>query len=350
MGEPLVSALRPSNSRLCHKTAAAAATLTLAGGLIAAGAASAQALPWVPSTGGGAGARTAAGSGSATSGTAGASFVYARTVTGREVRVARPKFIATPIHPEKIAHAGRDFMGSTVAAHFHGPALKPTVANASAAKAGANTVSALPGIDVSGYQGNINWGSIAKYLDFAYAKATESTNYTNPYFTNQYNGPRNAYLKRGAYHFAIPNNSGGATQANYFMAHGGGWSGDNKTLPGALDIEYNPYGQECYNLTQSQMRGWIWSFVDRYAYKEHVYPVIYTTTDWWNTCVGNDPNFAKYDPLWIANYSASHGGTLPNGWRTYTFWQYADSGWRGPGDQDVFNGPYSGLKRLADKG
>jgi GH25 family lysozyme M1 (1,4-beta-N-acetylmuramidase) len=330
--------LRPSNSRLRHRTAAAAATLALTGGMIAAGAASAQALPWVPGTGGSAaGARTAAGSG-----TAGPSFVWAKTVTGREVRVARPTFTATPIHPEKITHPGRDFLGSTVAAHFHGPALKP-----SAVTGGANTVPALPGIDVSSYQGNVNWGGIAKYLDFAYAKATEATDYTNPYFTNQYVGPYNAGLIRGAYHFAIPNNSSGKTQANYFIAHGGGWSSDGKTLPGALDIEYNPYGQECYNLTHSQMVSWIKSFVDEYAYREHVYPVIYTTTDWWSTCTGNYGSwFGSRNPLWIANYSASHGGTLPHAWGFYTFWQYRDSGSL-PGDQDVFNGAYTQLKAIA---
>ena len=262
----------------------------------------------------------------------------------------RPKFIATPIHPEKITHPGRDFAGSTVAAHFHGPAVQPSVANASAAKAGANTVLALPGIDVSAYQGNINWGSIVNYLDFSYAKATEGTYYTNPYFTNQYQGPYNVYLKRGAYHFAIPNNSSGQSQADYFVRHGGGWSNDNRTLPGALDIEYNPYGRECYGLTSSQMVSWIKNFVNEYAYKEHAFPVIYTTTDWWSTCTGNYGSwFGSRDPLWIANYSASYGGTLPHAWGFYTFWQYRDSGSL-PGDQDVFNGPYSGLKALADNG
>ncbi len=47
---------------------------------------------------------------------------------------------------------------------------------------------------------------------------------------------------RGAYHFATPDTTSGAAQANYFVDHGGGWSRDGKTLPGALDIEWNPYG------------------------------------------------------------------------------------------------------------
>jgi GH25 family lysozyme M1 (1,4-beta-N-acetylmuramidase) len=270
-----------------------------------------------------------------------AHVVWAKTVSGREVPISPPRFVATPIHPEKITHPGRDFLGSTVAAHFR--------AKVSPKMAAESSVPQLPGIDVSAYQGDINWGSIARYLDFSYAKSTEGTYYTNPDFYNQYVGPYDAYLKRGAYHFAIPDNSSGETQANYFIAHGGGWSGDGRTLPGALDIEYNPYGSECYGLTQSQMVSWVRDFVDQYAYREHVYPVIYTTTDWWTSCTGDYSGLGRYDPLWIANYSASHGGTLPRGWGFYTFWQYRDSGSL-PGDQDVFNGAYSQLRALTDRG
>jgi GH25 family lysozyme M1 (1,4-beta-N-acetylmuramidase) len=267
---------------------------------------------------------------------------YARAMNGRLVQVssARP---VTPVHPEAITHPGSDFMGSTVAAH------ESSAVKLAPAAVSPKTVPQLPGIDVSGYQGNLNWASIAPSIDFSYAKATEGTYYTNPDFTNQYNGPYNAGLIRGSYHFAIPNNSSGSAQADYFIAHGGGWSADGKTLPGALDIEYNPYGAECYGLSQASMVSWIWSFVNEYAAREHAYPVIYSTTDWWSTCTGNNSGFAAYDPLWIANYSASGGGTLPSGWGYYTFWQYADSGSQ-PGDQDVFNGAYSQLQVLATNG
>ena len=267
---------------------------------------------------------------------------WARTVTGSLVPVA-PGRDDTPVHPEVLTHPDADHMGSTIAAHTS------TLAPAARSAASPASVPQLPGIDVSGYQGNINWAAVAPYIDFSYAKATEGTYYTNPYFANQYNGPYSQGVIRGAYHFAIPNNSGGATQADYFVNHGGGWSGDGKTLPGALDIEYNPYGAECYGFSQAQMDSWIWSFVNEYAYRTGVYPVIYTTTDWWGTCVGSDTRFAGYDPLWIANYSASGGGPLPAGWGYYTFWQYADSGSQ-PGDQDVFNGAYSQLQVLARNG
>jgi GH25 family lysozyme M1 (1,4-beta-N-acetylmuramidase) len=270
-----------------------------------------------------------------------AKTVWAVTVSGKKVPVPEPKFIPTPIHPEKITHPRSDYMGAVNAAHApwrHSPRVRR-----------AALVTQIPGIDISAYQGNINWGAVAPHIDFTYAKATEGTYYTNPYFYNQYEGPYNAGLIRGSYHFAIPSNSSGQAQALYFISHGGGWSSDGRTLPGALDIEYNPYGSECYKLTQSQMVAWISNFISEYAFKEHAYPVIYSTTDWWTTCTGNYGGFANNDPLWIANYSASGGGPLPHGWGWYTFWQYSSSGSL-PGDQDVFNGALSRLQVLAKAG
>jgi GH25 family lysozyme M1 (1,4-beta-N-acetylmuramidase) len=204
----------------------------------------------------------------------------------------------------------------------------------------------LPGLDVSSYQGDVNWASVAsKGAKFAYAKATEGTTYTNPYFAGQYNGPYQQHIIRGAYHFALPNHGTGAAQANYFLAHGGGWSADGRTLPGVLDIEYNPYGSQCYGLSAASMVSWIRSFVTTYHARTTRWPVIYTTANWWRTCTGNSTGFSKTDPLWIAYYGST-SGPLPGGWPFYTIWQYGSSG-KFPGDQDVFNGSAARLYALA---
>lgn len=264
--------------------------------------------------------------------------VWAATASGQKVLVAKPPPTSTPVHPEKITHPGADDMGAVNLAHTSWPRSAVV----------AQSTIRLPGIDVSSYQGNINWSSVAPYIDFSYAKATEGTYYTNPYFYNQYEGPYRHGLIRGAYHFAIPSNSSGRAQADFFIRHGGGWSSDGRTLPGALDVEYNPYGRECYRLSKAQMVSWIWSFVHEYAYREHAFPVIYTTRGWWHTCTGGYQGFRYYDPLWVAHYGST-AGTLPGRWGFYTFWQYAASGWL-PGDQDVFNGSYSRLRTLAVNG
>lgn len=207
--------------------------------------------------------------------------------------------------------------------------------------------SGIQGDDVSGYQTGIDWSRVAADGgQFSYAKATEGLGYTNPEFANEYDGAYSAGLIRGAYHFALPDVSSGAAQADYFVDNGGGWSADHQALPGMLDLEADPYGSECYGLSQSQMVGWINDFVTEYQARAGRDPVFYTGYYWWQDCTGNTNAFVNIDPLWIASYGTD-SPMIPGGWGYYTFWQYADSGVL-PGDQDVFSGDHSRLLALAD--
>ena len=225
-------------------------------------------------------------------------------------------------------------------------ALSVVVPGASPAAGAAATV-AVAGLDVASYQGAVDWGSVALHgARFAYVKAAEGTYYTNPEFAQQYQGSYHAGIIRGAYHFAVPDNSSGATQADFFVANGGAWSADHQTLPGMVDLEYNPYGPECYGLAPAQMVGWIDDFVTRYHSRTGRWPVIYTTAGWWDACTGASTAFAGNDPLFIANYNGT-AEPLAAGWGAFTFWQFADSGPL-PGDQDVFAGTPADLVALAD--
>jgi GH25 family lysozyme M1 (1,4-beta-N-acetylmuramidase) len=231
-----------------------------------------------------------------------------------------------------ITHPDLDFMGWS----RRGTAGPSTGGSTSA-------VTQTPGIDVSHFQGTVNWGSqFAQGIRFTYIKATEGVTFTDPTFSANYNGASNAGVIRGAYHFALPDRSSGATQANFLLAHGGGWSPDGRTLPATLDIEYNPYGATCYGLTKAGMSAWIRDFANTYRARTGRDAVIYTTTDWWTTCTGNDPSFGATNPLWIARYAAAVG-TLPAGWGTRTIWQWTDS----PLDQDRFNGALDRVQAFA---
>lgn len=199
----------------------------------------------------------------------------------------------------------------------------------------------VAGMDVASYQGNVDWPSwYGQGKRFAFVKATEATSYTNPYFPQQYNGSYDVGMLRGAYHFAIPNSSSGADQANYFVDNGGGWTGDGRTLPGALDVEYNPYGETCYDMSREALTAWVKDFSDTYRARTGRFPVIYTSTNWWNQCVGG--SFGTTNPLWIARY-ADAPGELPAGWLLWTFWQHTSD----PLDQNHFNGPITALQALA---
>ncbi|MEU7568778.1 lysozyme [Streptomyces fradiae] len=202
------------------------------------------------------------------------------------------------------------------------------------------------GVDVSSHQGNVNWPALwTSGVKWAYVKATEGTYYRNPYFAQQYNGSYDIGMIRGAYHFATPDTASGAAQADYFVNNGGGWSRDGKTLPGVLDIEWNPYGPACYGKTQAGMVGWIRDFLARYAYRTGRDAVIYTATSWWKQCTGNYGGFGSANPLWIARYNTTVG-ELPAGWLYHTMWQYTSTG---PivGDHNRFNGAYDRVQALA---
>lgn len=196
------------------------------------------------------------------------------------------------------------------------------------------------GQDVSNHQPNINWA--AQYAGgsrFSWMKTSEGTTYVDPTFSKHYTGAREAGLVTGGYHFALPPQSSGRTQAEIFVKNGGGWSADGKTLPGMLDLEYNPYpslGNTCFGMSQSQLKTWTWEFMNRYKELTGRYPTIYSTTDWWNTCMGGTGEFNNAAPLHIANYSTGPG-YMPGGSTSFDIWQFSSVA-PFAGDSNVFNG------------
>ncbi|WP_367182121.1 lysozyme [uncultured Arthrobacter sp.] len=251
----------------------------------------------------------------------------------------------TRISPERLDELSQAESGSA--------ATSPEAAAAPEAEpmAGSWRPPGIQGMDVSAYQGNVNWATAwAQGARFAYVKASEGTFYKNPNFNQQYNGSANVGMYRGAYHFAMPTLTSGREQANYFVDNGGGWSSDGKTLPPLLDIEYNPYdaktmpsgrGDTCYAMSSAELISWIRDFSNTIKARTGRLPMIYTATNWWNYCIGKTTAFADH-PLHVAAYNEVGAGPVPSGWKTYSFWQYSSTG---PfvGDSNVWNGSAAGL-------
>jgi GH25 family lysozyme M1 (1,4-beta-N-acetylmuramidase) len=184
------------------------------------------------------------------------------------------------------------------------------------------------GVDVAGYQhpggAAIDWPKVAAAgYKFAFIKATEGDYYANPYYASDLAQAKAAGLYAAGYHFAVPNVSGGASQADYALANDG-YAPDGRTLPLALDIEYNPYGPECYGLSAPQMVSWVSAFTAEAQRVTGQRPIIYTTADWWDTCTGDSTAFGS-DPLWVAAYRSA-APPVPAGWGNWTFWQYTSRG------------------------
>lgn len=246
--------------------------------------------------------------------------------------VASGLLVSPAVAAADYSQADDTYAGSQIARHEgHGSTASARTARQAPRGDG------MTGHDVSSYQGNIDWPRAwSAGGRFAYVKATEGTRYVNPRFAQQYNGSYDVGMIRGAYHFARPDVSSGAAQADYFVDHGGGWSPDGQTLPGALDIEYNPYGETCYGLGPAAMSWWLRDFSDTYRARTGRFPAIYTSTNWWNRCTGGNAGFGPNNPLWVARYGGD-AGPLPAGWTHWMVWQFADRGAL-PGDQDTFEG------------
>jgi len=81
------------------------------------------------------------------------------------------------------------------------------------------------GVDVSHYQGTINWPQVAGSSTFAFEKATEGKTLVDMTYPVNRMGAESVGIKVGAYHFARPTGSGDAaltadaiTQADFFLS------------------------------------------------------------------------------------------------------------------------------------
>ncbi|WP_085528399.1 GH25 family lysozyme [Kocuria massiliensis] len=195
----------------------------------------------------------------------------------------------------------------------------------------AHATDGIQGRDISVNQGtNYDWQGVAEAgVKFGQAQATDGLDWTSPAFRQQYKAIGDAGMYKGAYHFARPHQSGGAEQAQHFVKNGGGWTADGKTLPGMLDLEPTPSAktaeEQCYHQSKAQMIRWIDDFRTEYQAETGRLPMIYTTTAWWNQCVGDTPEFAD-SPLMIAQWGSKTSGQVPQAWGDYDFWQHTEGG------------------------
>lgn len=202
----------------------------------------------------------------------------------------------------------------------------------------------VAGFDISASQGVPDFAAAkAAGATFAFVKDTAGVGYQNPNFLAQFRGAKAAGLLRGAYHYARPDKSTGAQQAVYFHERDGKWFSDGMTLPPTLDMEDTPNVAACYGFAPADMVAWIRDFSAEMKRRSGHFPIIYTSTRWWQACTGNSTAFAGDHVLWLARYNTSMG-ELPGGWAA-GFWQSAVTGPL-PGNQDSFFGGIDRLRAL----
>ncbi|HEX8391300.1 MAG TPA: GH25 family lysozyme [Longimicrobium sp.] len=171
----------------------------------------------------------------------------------------------------------------------------------------------VEGIDVSHWQGTIDWNAVAAdRVDFAFIKATEGGDYTDPRFAANWTASARAGIPRGAYHFYRPQTDA-AVQADLFLRVVQPQAGD---LPPVLDVEVTD-GRSAQAIAAG-VRTWM----QRVEQATGRRPILYVRAGFWNQNVG--AAMPEY-PLWVAHYDVVEPA-IPAGWSRWTFWQYSQTG------------------------
>ena len=199
------------------------------------------------------------------------------------------------------------------------------------------------GIDISHYQGDIDWlelmqSRLTDYpIEFVFMKATEGGDHGDDTFARNFSEAGKHGFIRGAYHFFSPKTDP-LKQADFFIRTVKLAPGD---LPPVLDVEVT--GKKTKKELQQNIKRWL----DRVEAHYGVKPILYTSYKF-KTRYLDDSIFNTY-PYWIAHYyvdSVKYEGK-------WHFWQHSDVG-TVPGidedvDLNVFNGSLEELKRMTIK-
>jgi len=195
------------------------------------------------------------------------------------------------------------------------------------------------GIDVSEYQGIINWNSIDQIneghsAEFVIIRSTAGKDHRDRYFTSNFREAKKNGIIRGAYHYYRPNENSTSQARNYIK--------NVKLSPGdfppILDIEKISKVQSIKSL-KIGIKNWLSIVESHYGIK----PIIYTGAHYYNDHLKGE--FNGY-VLWIANYN---NVKTPCKNSTWSIWQFSDNGSidgiKGPVDLNLFNGSRVDLKK-----
>ncbi|MDE2107517.1 MAG: glycoside hydrolase family 25 protein [Patescibacteria group bacterium] len=173
-------------------------------------------------------------------------------------------------------------------------------------------------VDVSEYQGTINWPLVAKYFKAAYIKASEGLTWNDPRFQENRADANKYGVHVGAYHFTDVTNA--VAEAEHFVSTIGRVG--PRDLKPVLDFEVNPHG-----LSAVDLRVFTRKFNQTVYAKTGVLPMFYSYAGFiegmkFAAPVGNG--------LWIAAYGRNDGKEYPvyapAPWKKYQAHQFTSDG------------------------
>jgi GH25 family lysozyme M1 (1,4-beta-N-acetylmuramidase) len=195
----------------------------------------------------------------------------------------------------------------------------------------------LPGIDVSHWQGTIDWAAVAATGSVRVREGDRGLTFAIRCLAYK-QGASGAGLALAAYHFARPDASANdaVLEADHFVQVA--QVGAGNLLP-VLDIEVSG------GLDPPALTTWALTWLGEVRARLGVMPLVYTSPNGWKTRFGDTTAVADAGyPLWVAHWGVSSPTVPADDWggHGWTFWQYTDcgsvSGIGGCVDLDRFDG------------
>ncbi|MEO8273916.1 MAG: glycoside hydrolase family 25 protein, partial [Chloroflexota bacterium] len=181
---------------------------------------------------------------------------------------------------------------------------------------------AQQGIDVSHWQGTIDWAKVkASGRTFVFAKSTEGIGFEDSSYDANKAGAMAQGMMFGAYHFARPGSNDPVVEADWFvdtakLQHG-------MLLP-VFDLELTG------GLSTAALTSWVKAWLQRVEQRIGAKPMIYASPSFWRTAMGDSRWFADngYAMLWVAHWNVTSPSVPATNWggRSWTFWQYSSTG------------------------
>lgn len=206
----------------------------------------------------------------------------------------------------------------------------------------------IHGIDVSHYQGKIDWAQVKRAgICFVYCKATQGNGSADPTFGPNVIGANSAGLLVGAYHFAVADHRAGdaVAEARACVARMDGYQ---LQLPPALDLETNSD-----KLTPAELEQWALDWLAEMHRLTLRRSILYSGSYFLRAQAGSGSRIAATGcRYWVARYRGSQATDpgLLAGFSDWTIWQNSGHG-KVPGitgavDLDVLHGGSDSLAAL----
>lgn len=175
--------------------------------------------------------------------------------------------------------------------------------------------SSRKGIDVSFYQGNIDFRSVRHdRVEYVYIRAGEGTNIVDSKFEQNYARARDAHLKIGFYHFVTARNIHQARNQAHFFAR----------LINAKDMELRPAMdfEQLSGLTKKECNDIARVYLETLERLTGKRPTLYSNA--YDVQTVWEKELKKY-PLWVADYGRDEPYTT-GVWEDWSGFQYSDKG------------------------